>query len=297
MSRNLLVAGSALLCTLVFLRPSAAQGLQPPPAEEKPNAERRLETLQKEVEVLTKELERVRNIARLTEPTPKPDTLTFVLKYNKAIEVAKVLQELFGNANKTFRLAVDEKANTIHATGPADQLAMVQAALKDLDRPAEKPKTAGDSPKPDFQVLKLKHVEAASIANTIQSLFPDGNKAVRVVAEPLTNTLLIQASPADLTKVLGVIEKLDVEKKATSIAPEKSSWKIFTLKRAEAVDMATLLTKLFPRDQVRLAADPRSNSLVVFARTDDLMTIEAILSRLEEATEKKVDILPTPRQP
>jgi type II secretory pathway component GspD/PulD (secretin) len=296
MSRTLLVAVSALLCSLVFLSPSTAQGLLPPPAEEKPSAERRLEALQKQIEALSKELEGLRKGVASKESAL--DTRSFALKHSKSAEVAKVLQDIFGTRNKTLRFAVDEKANSILATGPADELATVQAVLMELDKPSDKVKAPGDSPKPDFQVLKLRYVEAATIASTLQSLFVDPNKTVRIVAEPITNTLLIQASPADLTKVLSVIEKLDVEKKTTAITPEKSSWKIFTLKRAEAADMATLLTKLFPRDQVRLAADPRSNSLVVFARSDELMTIEAILSRLEEATEKKVDTRPnSPGQP
>jgi Ca2+-binding EF-hand superfamily protein len=60
MSRNLLVAVSALLCSLVFLSPSPAQGLRPPPADDNSSAERRLEALQKQVEALTKELEGLR---------------------------------------------------------------------------------------------------------------------------------------------------------------------------------------------------------------------------------------------
>ncbi len=219
MSRNLLFAISALLFSLVFLSPSPAQGLRPPPVEAQPSAERRLEVLQKEVEALSKELERLRNIERLAQPAPgeKTDTRAFALKFSKAPEIAKVLQELFGAGEKRLRLAVDEKANKIVATGSAIDLTTVQALLTKLDQAPEQPKSV-----------------------------------------------------------------------------EKTSWKIFSLKRAEALDMAALLTKLFSREQVRLAADPRSNSLVVFAPSDDLMTIEAILSRLDEATEKKADTRPTP---
>ena len=286
MSRHLLVAVSALFCSLVFLSPSIAQGLRPPPADDRASAERRLEDLQKQVEALTKELEGLRKGVGSKLDASNMAEAAFrqmdrnadgLLDYDEMSDILKAEFKKW-DTNKDGSIDLNEFKAYFKA-----KLAEQEARTKE-PTPAEKTET---------RAFSLKFSNASEVAKVLQELFGTGEKRLRLTVDDKANKIFATGSALDLITVQTLLTKLDKAPEQPKTG-EKTSWKIFSLKRAEAVDMAALLTKLFSSEQVRLAADARSNSLVVFARSDDLMTIEAILSRLDEATEKKADTRPTP---
>jgi hypothetical protein len=60
----------------------------------------------------------------------------------------------------------------------------------------------------DFKIFKLKHLEAIEAAKVLQAVMGDG-KRTRIVAEPITNQVLVRASALDLAtieKLLGVLD-------------------------------------------------------------------------------------------
>jgi type II secretory pathway component GspD/PulD (secretin) len=62
------------------------------------------------------------------------DTLSIALKHVSASEVSKVLQQVFPKA--PAKVVVDERTNTLHATGPAETLADIKKLIGELDKPA-----------------------------------------------------------------------------------------------------------------------------------------------------------------
>ena len=59
--------------------------------------------------------------------------------------------------------------------------------------------------------------------------------------------------------------------------------KIFALRFADCVGVQNTLSDLFPQRQFQMAADGRSNSLLIQAAADEMATVEAIILRLDEA--------------
>lgn len=65
-------------------------------------------------------------------------------------------------------------------------------------------------------------------------------------------------------------------------APTAAEVKIFPLRNADASETAKLLTQLFG-EEVRVVADSRTNSVIAVGPGDDLLTVEALIARLDEA--------------
>lgn len=63
--------------------------------------------------------------------------------------------------------------------------------------------------------------------------------------------------------------------------------KIFHLQNAEAAALAGILAQLFPNTKMNVGVDHRTNSLIINGPEDELMKVEAILLRLDEAPSPK----------
>jgi hypothetical protein len=64
--------------------------------------------------------------------------------------------------------------------------------------------------------------------------------------------------------------------------PEEANIKVFTLRHAKASEAERLITQLFPRDIQSVAADQRTNTLIVRGGEETLKVIFALLTRLDE---------------
>jgi multidrug resistance efflux pump len=68
----------------------------------------------------------------------------------------------------------------------------------------------------------------------------------------------------------------------SAVATVATEVKIFALRNADAAETAKLLTQLFG-EEVRVVADARTNSVIAVGPGDDLLTVEALIARLDEA--------------
>lgn len=131
---------------------------------------------------------------------------------------------------------------------------------------------------------------------------------VRVIADPTTNSLVVIAStPRAFAVVEGLLKKLDR-------VAEFGSTIVVTLKNASAADLATYLNELFKEDtqggnsggrgsfwflsgsaggerevssligNVRIVAEPRTNSLLVTTRKQNFTAIKELVEDLDQAT-------------
>lgn len=145
-------------------------------------------------------------------------------------EVVKVVQLLYGDVTEIqsameqyltkpggrggeligdVRLSALVQSNALVVSGSAEQIKRIETTINALDLAGEK----GSVP----QVIKIKHIDVAELAGNLQEMFsnqPGGarGKAPPVILANETNsTLLVRASSADYTAIIGLVEKLDVE--------------------------------------------------------------------------------------
>jgi type II secretion system protein D len=132
---------------------------------------------------------------------------------------------------------------------------------------------------------------------------------VRINADPRTNTLIIAAHKQTMDLVLALIRELDI------VPPLRAEVNVFTLKNADAAAIASQLQQLFlgaapttgtaapgvpgalvrpplnvavgealpPLVDLRVGVDPRTNSIIVAGNPNDLLLIQAIISKLDDA--------------
>jgi type II secretion system protein D len=125
-----------------------------------------------------------------------------------------------GNESNVVRLnfAVDVRTNSIIASGTMGDLAVVEAILTKLD--------SGDVRQRKSVVLRLKNSPATDVAQTLNtylttqrtfdqsapgltSVYEEFEREVVIVPEPVTNSLVLSATPRFFDEVKGIIEQLD----------------------------------------------------------------------------------------
>jgi len=92
-------------------------------------------------------------------------------------------------------------------------------------------------------------------------------------------------------KIKTLLEDVQALRKEIPLKPErpgaKMTFNVLTLKHADATAMVKILNDLFrttERTQMRIVADPRTNSVIVLATAETLEAIKELLQVLEETT-------------
>ena len=115
------------------------------------------------------------------------------------------------------------------------------------------------------------------------------SQQVKLWPDKSSNRLIISAPKSKLPEVLRLIGILDTDK------PEDVALRVIPLKNVNAADLAKELAPLYqktggrsPRDSVEVAANERSNSLIVLSSEASFKAIEKLVSALdtEDALEK-----------
>lgn len=127
---------------------------------------------------------------------------------------------------------------------------------------------------------------------------PATDKHVRIVADPSSNSLLVKASPLELATIRNLLDKaLDVA------GTPDGQFEVIQLKHANALEVAKVLDEVFTGNksskgpdamqmmfgfrmpqtsttsQVRIVADPATNSLLVKASPQEMVTIKTLLDK------------------
>jgi hypothetical protein len=154
----------------------------------------------------------------------------------------------------------------------------------------EKTKPGADAPKPgDFHVIPLRYTKATDVARILQEAYgtKGGESAVRVVAEPITNQVLVSASPAQLAEIKGVLAKIDV-------AGDNE-----LVRRLQVYELRALEPDKALEDALRLVvsgsaggnfAVDRARKLVIVSGSErTLKEVEALLVRLDDRVARPVE--------
>jgi type II secretion system protein D len=241
--------------------------------------------------------------------TARQAARVFRLQFADAMQLAAVVSSSFvrpdGEGKMLPRISVnaDDKTNSLIVAGDPADLDQVGRFVAELDQQAQ------DIPR-RIHVVKLQAGDARTIAGSLTRLYREQARSapgagprgrpepakVLVEADPLSNSLLIAASPEDWPTVQDILRQLDAQ-----VAPSTTqTTSMIALKHAKATEVAPLLRQVFadrgrpqpgraPTTPVNVAAAERSNTLVITASPDDLPRITQVIESLDIADQSKIE--------
>lgn len=198
-----------------------------------------------------------------TGPPPEVSAEEFVtrlahIRYVEAATVAHVLEPLVS------------RDGLIRAYGPANMLVLVDTAAN-VERLLTVVRSLDvDSEREQLAVVRLEHAAAAELGPTLSVLVsqvasgPEGPGAPRptVVADQRTNSLVVRASPTQMTQIRTLIADLDARP-----VGEYATLHVYPLKYADAEAMVEVLAAFMGqeftpgREGSRVAIGPRGGSV------------------------------------
>ena len=129
------------------------------------------------------------------------------------------------------------KPNAILVIASSGDMKAILDLTDQLDQPV--------NPRTEFAVFALRHAIASQVVTTLETLYgqnqqqqqPVGLRGrIRAVADSRTNSLIVQATPADLAEVTLLIRKIDRDSSSSV-----SRMRVFPLKNAVATDLAEVI--------------------------------------------------------
>ncbi len=181
------------------------------------------------------------------------------------------------------------------------------ALAKELVRLANRAPGQGD-----FEVIRLRHANAAAIAQTLDEIFngpragegkafpgtkggpPRRENRVRIVPEPVTNTLLVRASPLDLMTIRRLLERSLDSVDAALSESQMRTWVLGSLKYAKAAELAKVVQEVYRAESTRSAdaarsrpaltvgVDEKANTLVLRCSQPLYEEIRRLVEQLEQ---------------
>ena len=251
------------------------------------------------------------NLAVVREVVAQIDTKNYAktgslkiyeLKHASAPRLATTLESFFkskraaeaslGEPDAIVPITVtpDERTNTLLVTGGKESFAIIDELLGKLDADAVVAQNK-------FEVFPLKNGSAAKLKTMLDRLFtgrttPPGGQApqsVTIIADPISNSLVVGAATEDLPMVRDLVGRLDAEQTSPDI-----NVAVFPLAKANATSVSQIIQSLF-RDSgttvgpsVAINVDDRINALVVSAGENDLKRIEELAKQLDTDEVRRV---------
>ena len=244
------------------------------------------------------------NLAVVREVVKQIDTKNYAqsgslkiyeLKHASATRLALTIESFFkskrtaeatvGDPDAILPVAVtpDERTNTLLVTGGKESFSIIDELLQKLDADAAVAQN-------QYEVLTLVNGSAAKLKLMLDRLFagrttPPGGQApqpVTIIADSISNALVVGAATEDLPMVRELVERLDAEQSSPDI-----NVAVFPLTKANATSVSQIIQGLY-RDTgttvgpaVAVNVDERINALVVSAGENDLKRIEELAKQLD----------------
>jgi len=259
-------------------------------------------------------------VARIDEaPAASPTEFRVIaLQHADAFDASLTLRQML-RAIEPGQVApaidYDAAENHLVIAASPDQFPRIEALVKQLDQPRSRPRTT------DFIVLEFADAEKVREAlSYFYGPFADqadrpAQRQVSIVADPATNSLVVSAEQSEWEGIRELVAKLDREDYDASL-----QLKVFALSHADARGVARAINEAFQgrldrearaarsqapegeapppttlvpaEDWVSVAAEEKTNSLVVSASRANLLRVERIIEELDTAD---FDRLPAPR--
>ncbi|HID55168.1 TPA: hypothetical protein EYP37_01470 [Candidatus Poribacteria bacterium] len=120
------------------------------------------------------------------------------------------------------------------------------------------------------ELIRLKHADASAL-KTI--LAPLASSPDQVQADPNTNSILLSGSPAEIERLRGIIERLDV-------ATENKVLRLFKLSNASAKRTAQIVSGFLSKSG-KAVADEATNSIAVMDTPEVIGVVEELIRRID----------------
>lgn len=259
-------------------------------------------------------MERAADVLKRLDVEAGPQTAIFKvysLKHGSSTQLAPRMQELFDSRKEgddTQRTPIvilaDESSNSVVCSASRDDHDIVNNLLSLLDKPSNIAK--------QFEIFPLKLAKASKVAENLETLFKSQAEgsggagrvdAIAAQADERTNSIIVWASPAQMTNIAEVVARLDTSTPAVDMMV-----KVIQLKQALAEDFAKLLEETVVgenaggddekavivsflekdaqgrevirkllRQDIKIKPDPRTNSLMVMAPSDSMAMLESMI--------------------
>jgi type II secretion system protein D len=232
---------------------------------------------------------------------------------NLVREIGPLYQKMSGRSLKDMiEVTANQRSNSLIILSSESNFRGIERLVHSLD--------TSDAQEKILQSFALKNADAEDVAKQLQDLNKDQGSTSRmiyywpprpttdtkmsVVADRRRNTVIVQASPAEMQGIAKMIESLDEPVTDDGLAP-----KIFPLKFVNALDIEDVLNELFLKKQpaqrsywdyyytdsqqstseagrlygkVRITSEAYSNSLIVTSNSaENLEAVEQVLKQLD----------------
>jgi len=235
---------------------------------------------------------RSKNIeTKLREEAAAPEdnivTQLIPLKYADPVEIKRLFTPM---VSKSSVILAYPPTNTLIITDVYSNIRRLLKILKEID-------ITGIGQQ--ISVIPVEFAEATKLVNLLTTVFKptrvkgkaDSEKAITMVADERTNTIVMLASEVDSLRIKKLIAMIDKE------TPRgKGSIQVYYCKHATAEELAKVLQDV-PTQQagapkgkqaapvtsgkVRISADKATNSLIIMADKEDYMVLEEVIKKLD----------------
>jgi hypothetical protein len=146
---------------------------------------------------------------------------------------------------------------------------------------------ASSDPNVAMRVFRLKYADADGIQRVLTPFLAQLGGEDSVVADLRTNSIVVLANPETTKLVEGIVRILDVDgREGTERNPLTT--KIFTPNNLVLDGTIDQEIRMMVSERGRFAVDPARNAVVVQDTVEALSAVEALVTKLEEASENSV---------
>ncbi|MBM3880364.1 MAG: hypothetical protein FJ387_11715 [Verrucomicrobia bacterium] len=232
---------------------------------------------------------------------------TFRLEHGDPTQIVDVLQNLLVPSSSQrwasartvrsmggeVRVTAAPVLNAVVMQASPEKLAIATQLIQTLDQP----RAAGASA---IQAVHLQKAQPEAVASAVMQMLsaktpPTTRPTTSVTAVSGSSSLLINGPPAEVQAVLELVRELDQESPATQVET-----RVFRLEHGTASELTRVLNQLlqglgraqprfatrFQRDTFTVAADDRTNALIVSGTADHFKLVEQLLPTLDQAPQR-----------
>ena len=218
---------------------------------------------------------------------PEDKVVTQIIKLSNAdpVEVKKILAPL---VSKTSVVIAHSESGMLIITDVQSNIDRLLGIIKAIDVPS-----IGE----EVAILPLKYASATTVGKSIDQLFQAAvrkgvrRQRIRVIPYERTNSLIVFAPQPQIKKIRKLLARLDKE-----VPRGEGNIHVYYLQNADAEEMVKVLTNLPEKrstgkkvrtrapaisDQVKITADPETNSLIITAPREEYMALEDVIKKLD----------------
>ena len=277
-----------------------------------------------EVQEMTRLLKELEKLSVETEPKIEIYPLKHVRGDSLTVLIDKVNNDLTGGLRGKVSITPLIKPNALLLIGWGETVTSIKALIEALDQPIppEAQFQVFRLKHADVSAARTTvqeyFTQRAPTSGTGTPIGPGLSPRVQVTADARTNSLIVQAQPRDMQEASSLIEQLDVPGGAGL-----RQARVFKLKNSLATDLATVLQSAITSARgndggnnlkssllefiatdkngqqflksgmlvdVRITAEPHTNTLLVSAPPDSMEMIAALIQRLDESSPEGAQI-------